>query len=57
MQGNARTVRTGRLGSFKFTDVMAGKTQILMVTSKRYTYTPEVITVTVDLTELNFSPQ
>lgn len=57
MQGNARTMRTGKFGSFRFTDVAVGETYILSVRSKRYTYAPRVITVNEDLTELNFAPQ
>ncbi|HLM59487.1 MAG TPA: lamin tail domain-containing protein, partial [Pyrinomonadaceae bacterium] len=57
MQGNSRTFRTGRLGSFRFTNVTAGETYILTVSSKRYTYAPQVITVNEDLTEVNFMPQ
>jgi hypothetical protein len=56
-QGNWRTVRTGKLGSFRFTDVMAGETYILTITSRRYSYAPQVITVIEDMTELLFVPQ
>ena len=56
-QGIARTVLTGKFGRFRFTDVAAGETYILSVTSRRYTYAPQVITVTEDVTELNFTPQ
>jgi hypothetical protein len=57
MQGNSRAVLTGRFGSFQFTNVTAGETYILSITSKRYTYSPQVITVTEDLTGLSFAPQ
>ena len=55
--GESRTVRTGKFGNFHFTDVMAGETYILTVSSKRYTYAPQVITVIEDLTELVFTAQ
>lgn len=57
MEGNARTVQTGKLGSFRFSDVVAGQTYILSVSSKRFTYAPQVITVNEDLTEVNFTAQ
>ena len=57
MQGNSKTVLTGKFGSFRFTNVTAGETYILNVSSKRYTYVPQVITVTEDLTELIFTAQ
>jgi hypothetical protein len=52
--GESRTVMTGKSGSFRFTDVAAGETYILTVTSKRYTYSPQVITANEDITELRF---
>ena len=55
--GNSRTVLTGKGGSFRFTNVTAGETYILSVTSKRHTYMPQVITVNEDLTELSFTAQ
>jgi hypothetical protein len=54
--GESRTVMTGKFGSFRFTDVLAGETYILTVTSKRYNYAPLVITANEDITELRFSP-
>jgi bifunctional N-acetylglucosamine-1-phosphate-uridyltransferase/glucosamine-1-phosphate-acetyltransferase GlmU-like protein len=55
--GNTRTVNTVKAGRYTFTDVAVGETYILSVTSKRYRYAPQIITVTEDVTELNFSPQ
>jgi hypothetical protein len=57
MQGNSRTIMTGKFGSYRFTNVIAGETYILTVSSKRYTYAPQVITVNEDLTEVNFTAQ
>ena len=57
MQGNSQTIRTAKLGSFRFTNVVAGETYILSISSKRYTYAPQVITVTEDITELSFNAQ
>lgn len=56
-QGSSRTVLTGKFGSFRFTDVQAGETYILSVISKRYTYAPQMITVTGDIVGLSFIAQ
>lgn len=56
-QGNARTIRTGKFGSFRFTDVAAGETYIISVSARRYTFAPQVITVNEDIEELIFYPQ
>jgi hypothetical protein len=56
MQGNRRTAQTTRLGTFRFTNVTAGETYILTVSSKRYTYAPQVITVTEEITDLSLAP-
>ena len=57
MHGDSRIVLTGKFGSFRFMNVTAGETYILTVTSKRYTYAPQVITVTEDMKEVNFMPE
>ncbi|HLM60359.1 MAG TPA: carboxypeptidase-like regulatory domain-containing protein, partial [Pyrinomonadaceae bacterium] len=57
MQGNSRTVLTGKFGSFRFNDLMASETYILTVSSKRYTYAPQVITITEDIVGLSFNSQ
>lgn len=57
MQGNSRTIRTGKFGAYRFTNVIAGETYILSVISKRYTYAPQIITVNEDMTEVNFTAQ
>jgi hypothetical protein len=55
MSGNARTVLSGKLGNFRFTDVQAGETYIVSVASRRYIFQPQVVTPTEDITELSFS--
>jgi hypothetical protein len=55
--GDSRTAFTSAGGRFYFDEVPSGETYILSVLSKRYTYVPQVITVTEDITGLNFSPQ
>jgi hypothetical protein len=56
MQGNSRTMYTGKAGHFLFADVAAGETYILSVRSKRYRYAPQVITVNEDVTDIVFTP-
>ncbi len=55
--GESRSVRTGKFGNFRFTDVTVGETYILTVASRRYTFAPQVITVNEDLTGVNFTAQ
>ena len=55
--GNTRTARTSSFGYYRFADVAAGETYILNVRSKRYQFLPQVVSVTEDLTELNFTAQ
>jgi parallel beta-helix repeat protein len=55
-QGNERTVLTGKLGSFRFANLAAGETYIISVSSRRYTYAPQIVTATEDFTGLVFVP-
>jgi len=57
MQGNSKTVMTGKSGRYRFINVVAGETYILSVSSKRYIYAPQMITLNEDLTEVNFMAQ
>jgi hypothetical protein len=56
-QGNARTVRTTTFGYFRFEAVEAGEVYIFGVKSKRYRFTPQVLSVFDDVRELNFTPE
>lgn len=56
-QGNSRTILTGKFGGFRFNDVTAGQTYILSVSSKRYTYAPQVINAMEDIEGLYFTVQ
>ena len=55
--GETRTILTNSFGYYRFTDVSAGQTAILSVASKRYQFASQVVSVTDNLTDLNFSPQ
>lgn len=54
---NTRTARTNPFGYFRFFEIQAGQTYIVSISSKRFSFAPQVLTVMEDLTELNFSPQ
>jgi hypothetical protein len=51
--GETKIAMTNSLGYYQFADVRAGETYVLNVFSKRYTFSPQVLTVNEDLTELN----
>ncbi len=53
-QGRTRTAQTNSFGYYHFTEVPAGETYIVSVTHKQFTFSPQIITVTEDLSELNF---
>ncbi len=55
--GNTRTARTSTFGYYRFDEVEAGQTYIFSVRSKRYRFAPRVVTITEDLTELDFAPE
>lgn len=56
-RGNSRTVLSGKAGYFRFADVATGETYVVTVSARRYTFAPQVVNVTQDITELVFSPQ
>ena len=51
--GTVRTAISNGFGIYRFDDVSVGETYIVSVSSKRYTFTPMVISPTDDLNELN----
>ncbi|MCY7345041.1 MAG: carboxypeptidase regulatory-like domain-containing protein, partial [Pyrinomonadaceae bacterium] len=54
MNGASRTAATNSFGYYRFDEVAAGETYILNVRSKRFRFAPQVVSVTEELTELNF---
>jgi Carboxypeptidase regulatory-like domain len=50
--GNSRTAMSNHFGYFRLTEVEAGQTYIVSVRSKRYQFTPQVLTINEDITEL-----
>ena len=56
-RGGSQTIRTGKFGNFIFREVAAGETYILSVSSKRYTYAPQIVAPTENITVITFTPQ
>ena len=52
--GTTRTARTSAFGHFRFEEVEAGQTYVVTVVSKHYQFAPQVISVSEDITDLNF---
>lgn len=52
--GRQYAVRTGSFGNFLFEDIPAGQTVIVSVRSKRFVFTPVVLSLDDNITDLNF---
>jgi len=55
--GETRAALTYGFGYYRFDGVQAGETYILNAYSKRFSFAPQVVSVTEELTELNFMAQ
>ena len=55
--GQTRVATTSSFGYYRFDEVAAGETYIFTVVHKRYSFTPQVVSVSEELTELNFTAQ
>jgi hypothetical protein len=56
-RGEIQTARTNRSGYYTFQEITAGESYIFNVYAKRYQFNAQVITLTEDLAELNFTAQ
>lgn len=54
LAGVVRTTYTAPFGYYRFDDVQAGETYVINVTSKRYQFTPRVVSVVDELTDVDF---
>ncbi|MBC7899455.1 MAG: carboxypeptidase regulatory-like domain-containing protein [Saprospiraceae bacterium] len=54
--GQTRLATTSSFGYYRFDGVAVGETHTVAVSSKRYTYAPQVVNVTGAIANLNFSP-
>lgn len=52
--GITREVITGSFGYYSFSNVTAGGTYTIRVTTRRYTFTPQVLTINDNLSNVNF---
>ncbi len=55
--GNTRTAETDMLGYFRFEEVETGQTYIFETRSKRLRFATQIVTITENLDELNFTPK
>jgi hypothetical protein len=55
--GSTRTAITNNFGYYNFEDVGAGATYTINVVSKRFTFAPQVVNVSEQITNLNFTAE
>ncbi|MGI8635377.1 MAG: carboxypeptidase-like regulatory domain-containing protein [Segetibacter sp.] len=55
--GQTRTVMTNPFGFYTFGNIEVGDTYILQVRHKRYTFTPQALSLTEEATDVNFTAQ
>lgn len=55
--GQTRSVTTNSFGYYRFEEVEVGQTYIISVFSKGYQFTPRLISINDELSDLDFSPQ
>jgi subtilisin-like proprotein convertase family protein len=55
--GGTRTAITNGFGYYRFEDVGVGENYVFGISSKRYQFAPQVITVNEEMTDLNFTAQ
>ena len=55
--GQTTTVITSSFGNFRFSEVNAGETIVISVQSKRFTFAPQVISITDNISALTFVGQ
>ncbi len=51
-----QTAMTNQFGFYRFDDVKAGQTYIVTIRSKQFTFSPQVVYLTGEMLDLNFSP-
>ncbi len=57
MQGVSRTVKTSTFGYFNFENVEVGETYTVSVMSKRFQFASQIVSVTEEITDLNFTAE
>lgn len=54
--GQSRTVIAGRRGDYRFDDVESGQTYVMSVASRRHTFSPRVVQIVDNVSDLDFYP-
>ena len=55
VSGIERTARTNQFGYFRFEEIESGNTYVVNVSHKRYFFAPQVVNVSENLSDLNFT--
>ena len=55
--GNARSTRTGSFGYYQLEDIEAGHAYLISVSSKSYRFTPRILQVVDNLTDVDFTAE
>jgi hypothetical protein len=55
--GQVRTALTNQFGRYQFTDVPTGETFVISVTAKGYEFTPQVLNVIQEVSDMDFTAQ
>ncbi len=55
--GETIQTRTGTFGYYRFDDIEVGQTAVVSVVSKRFTFAPQIVNISEDIAELNFTVQ
>lgn len=55
--GNTRKVQTGSFGVYRIDELGVGQTYVIQVVSKKFTFAPQTVFLTDNLTDLNFTAQ
>jgi len=55
--GNTRTVKTGSFGIYRIDELAVGQTYLIQIVSKKFTFAPQTVFLTDNLTDLNFTAQ
>ena len=54
--GDVVTVKTNNFGKYSFTGITAGETYVVMAQTRQHLYMPKVVSLSDDLTDLDFRP-
>ena len=55
--GSVRTAISGRMGTFNFSEVEAGQSYVITVSSRRYSFSPRVLTISDNVSDVDFYPE